>query len=70
MVLRAQEVVLNAILLWSSTPKSETMQKKWVCGVIRDSSIYITPVCDEEPAAVFLDAALSELLPRYEKLCS
>ena len=26
------------------TPKFETNAKKWVCGVIRDCSIYFTPV--------------------------
>ena len=51
---------------WDSTPKAEVDAKKWVCGVIWDSSIYFTPMCEEEPAVVFVDTMLSELLPRHE----
>ena len=30
--------------VWGGTPKFEANTKKWVCAVIRDSSIYFTPV--------------------------
>ena len=38
------KVVLNTILFLGGTPKFEANAKKWVCAVIRDSSIYFTPV--------------------------
>ena len=61
-----QKLVLNTILLWGSTPKSEANAKKWVCMRLfgRVQCSHFTPVCDKEPAAVFVDAVLLELLPR------